>query len=133
MRILFFVLMMLAVSAPAFADEDYNEVMKKFCSGPSKTKVRAQKDNKFFKKVEPVEGIGSLGTGVHELDEDGAEIHVYEDGRFMLQLSPKHFGVRGTSYDDYMTSGQRIGGCSAEQMSEAIKNNGIVLHTEEKK
>ncbi len=123
MRTLLLTMLMLALSVPAFARDNYKDNVLKFCSGASKKKTVKTHDNSNFKK--PLPNL-SYGEGTHTLEE-GTTLTVYEGGAYVLQLGPKYFGARGTSYDDMMLGSQKIGGCSAEQMSEAIRNNKILV------
>jgi hypothetical protein len=144
MRLLFIALAMILFSVPTFAEEskpvkrtftvkeseakkeDFSPVQR-FCMNKAKAETKQAPSTPTFKKAGATH---SYGTGSHQLDDSGTRIDVYDGGAFILTLGDKYFAVQGTRYDDFMAGGKQVGGCSPEQMSEAINNNGIMIKKE---
>lgn len=65
-------------------------------------------------------------AGEYELDaRRGIWLWLYHDGTYYLHLSRRTSVSFGTDADDVI-EGRRVGGCSREQLSEALKKNEIL-------
>lgn len=50
---------------------------------------------------------------------------LYSSGHYLLKVPRSNKGLHGTSANDLMGSNGILGGCSKEQLSEAIQSNGL--------
>lgn len=66
-----------------------------------------------------------LAQGIYTYPNQGILISVL--GRYVLQLPTDRQGIYGTDGDDYIVGSGVVAGCSAEQLSEAIANNNLIL------
>lgn len=75
----------------------------------------------------PADAVIMLAApGEYELNaEAGAALHLYEEGRFILFLGNDGHQTFGTDGDD-MLGPRMVGGCSLEQLSEALKKNKLL-------
>ena len=130
MRIFLATLLLCMMAVPAFAIGDEQKELKEFCAKPRKEKKISE--NKNFKTHTVDEAVTALGPGSHKQSDDTV-IWIFENGLFILELSPQRPGVMGSSYDDLRFSARMIGGCKLEQLSEVLKNNKIAVETKEPK
>lgn len=68
--------------------------------------------------------IMQLAPGKYEYPNQGALL-LFPNKHYLLQLSSDRSGIYGTDGDDLLAKGGIVGGCSVEQLSEAILNNSI--------
>lgn len=71
--------------------------------------------------------VMQLSPGRYEYP-DGGILLLFPDKHFLLKLPDSNRTIYGTDGDDLLV-GQGVGGCSAEQLSEAIANNSLSLDT----
>jgi len=69
-------------------------------------------------------GIMRLQPGKYSYPGQGALL-LFANGHYLLQLPLNRNGIHGTSGDDLLASGGIVGGCSKEQLSEALQNNQL--------
>jgi len=65
-----------------------------------------------------------LQPGKYRYPKQGALL-LFPDAHFLLQLPTDREGIHGTSGDDLLASGGIVGGCSKEQLSEALQSNRL--------
>jgi hypothetical protein len=74
--------------------------------------------------------VMAFKPGVYNLDKDrdGAKLYLYDDGSYYLMMGRTGRSatvMRGTEGDDLMAA-RMLGGCSREQLSEALGRNGLL-------
>ena len=57
----------------------------------------------------------------------GGALLAWPDNRYLLKLPSSSKGIYGTDGDDLLVKGGIVGGCSKEQLSEAIARNELTL------
>ena len=65
-----------------------------------------------------------LQPGKYGYPDQGALL-LFADGHYLLQLPVHRNGIHGMDGDDLLASGGIVGGCSKEQLSEALQNNKL--------
>ena len=65
-----------------------------------------------------------LQPGKYSYPDQGALL-LFPDGHYLLQLPRNRDGIHGTAGDDLLASGGIVGGCSKEQLSEAVQKNRL--------
>ncbi len=68
--------------------------------------------------------ILQMASGKYAYPNGGAML-VWPDARYLIKLPSTRKGVFGTDGDDLLASGGIVGGCSREQLSEAIRKNEL--------
>ena len=68
--------------------------------------------------------IMQFQPGKYSYPDQGALL-LFADGHYLLQLPRNRNGVHGTDGKDLLASGGIVGGCSKEQLSEAVQNNRL--------
>lgn len=58
----------------------------------------------------------------------GGMLLLYSSNRYLLKVPKTGKALKGTDANDLMGAGGILGGCSKEQLSEAIQNNGLSIH-----
>ena len=53
---------------------------------------------------------------------------LYANNYYLLKVPKSRSTLKGTNANDLMGTGGILGGCSKEQLSEAIQNNGLSSH-----
>lgn len=93
-----------------------------FCEGKPKLPQRGiQWDGKLADSA-----VMLFRAGEYELDfRSGVWLWLYNDGSYYLHLSRRSSVSFGTDGDDVI-NGRRVGGCSREQLSEALKKNEVL-------
>jgi len=56
---------------------------------------------------------------------NGGALLLFTNNYYIIKLPSNRDGIHGTSGDDLIASGGILGGCSKEQLSEAITNNSL--------
>ena len=56
---------------------------------------------------------------------NGGAMLLFTNNYYIVQLPNNRDGIHGTSGDDLMASGGILGGCSREQLSEVMRENGL--------
>ena len=56
---------------------------------------------------------------------NGGALLLFSNNSYLLKLPKNRNGIHGTTADDLMASGGILGGCSKEQLSEAIRKNSL--------
>ena len=56
---------------------------------------------------------------------DGGALLLFLNNHYILKLPQNRNGIHGTSTDDLLAAGGIVGGCSKEQLSEALEVNGL--------
>jgi len=74
-----------------------------------------------------IESIVSLSAGKYSYPKGGALL-LFSNGYYIMQLPSNRNGIHGTDGDDLLASGGIVGGCSKEQLSEAIVKNNLDYH-----
>ena len=104
-----------SASAKGFGKDD----IVKFCS--SKAMPIAGKQ---FNGQGAVQSVLDMVAGKYSYPNGGALL-LFSNGNYILKLPKNRNGTHGTSTDDLMASGGILGGCSKEQLSEAIQENSL--------
>lgn len=126
LNLLFIAFLAVLLSAPAFAGKEYGkENIDAFCaeqvngkprSGPPAPGVRF--DGKPAEKA-----VMDLAPGQYS-GKDSSAIYLYDNGHFLLYMPEGATETSGTGGDDFMAP-RTLGGCSREQLSEALAVNGL--------
>ena len=96
-----------------------NDVIK-FCSDKKSPILGKQFDGKTASN-----SVLNLVAGKYSHPNGGALL-LFTNNYYIMKLPSNTKVTRGTSTDDLMASGGILGGCSKEQLSEAISINGLV-------
>jgi len=108
----------------AFAKKGFGkEDIDKFCADTSKAKPGMQFDGKKASKA-----ILNLKPGKYSYANNGMLL-LFANNHYLLLLTKDRDGIHGTDGDDLLASGGIVGGCSKEQLSEAVQNNKTPIKT----
>lgn len=103
------------VSAKGFGKND----IVKFCSDKSMPIAGKQ-----FNGGNANQSVLKMVAGKYSYPKGGALL-LFSNNNYILKLPKNRNGIHGTSTDDLMASGGILGGCSKEQLSEAMSENGL--------
>ena len=92
------------------------------CNKPSKTPVPAAGWQYDGNKASSAVMNMSFGKYTYP---NGGMMLVWPDERYLIKLPSTRKGIFGTDGDDLLASGGLVGGCSLEQLSEAIARNDL--------
>ena len=113
--ILFSILFLNFVSAKNFGKND----IVKFCSNKS-----MPIEGKQFNGERAIPSVLKMVAGKYSYINGGALL-LFSNNTYILKLPKNRNGTHGTTADDLMASGGILGGCSKEQLSEAIRKNSL--------
>jgi len=100
------------------------EGIDRFCEEPGRS---VPQPGTHFDGEQASPEVMALATGRYEYG-DGGLLLFFENKHFLLKLSrlPQGGGpIYGTDGDDLLDAAGMVGGCSPEQLSEALLNNGV--------
>lgn len=125
-NLLFMAFLAVFLSSPAFAGKEYGkENIDAFCAEQVNGKPRSvppapglQYDGKPADR-----SVMDLAPGEY-FAKDSAAIYLYDNGHFLLYIPENASETSGTGGDDFMAP-RTLGGCSREQLSEALTVNGL--------
>jgi len=72
------------------------------------------------------EAVMTIAPGMYSYPLGGAML-VWSDNRYLIKLPSSRKGIFGTDGDDLLAKGGLVGGCSLEQLSEAISRNDLTF------
>jgi len=104
-----------SVSAKGFGKDD----MVKFCSDKKSPITGKQFNGDRANKT-----VMKMVAGKYSYPNGGALL-LFLNNNYVLKLPKNSNGIHGTSADDLMASGGILGGCSKEQLSEVMRENGL--------
>jgi len=81
-------------------------------------------EGKQFDKKDANKDVLAFVAGKYSYPNGGALL-LFSEGYYIMKLPSNRNGIHGTSTDDLMASGGILGGCSKEQLSEAISENAL--------
>ena len=96
----------------------YNDMVQ-FCKNKKSPITGRQFNGKRASK-----NIMGLVAGKYIYPRHGALL-LFRDNYYIIQLPSNRNGIHGTDGDDLLARGGIVGGCSKEQLSEAIHRNGL--------
>ena len=91
----------------------------KFCTNKELPIAGKQFDGKYAIKT-----VLSMVAGKYSYPNGGALL-LFSNNYYILKLPRNRDGIHGTATDDLLASGGIVGGCSKEQLSEAIRKNNL--------
>lgn len=106
-----------SVQAKGFGKKD----IVNFCSSK-----KLPTSGKQFNGVDADKTVMGLLAGKYKYSNGGALL-LFTNNYYILKLPSTKNGIHGTSTDDLMASGGILGGCSKEQLSEAISTNKLTV------
>ena len=102
-------------SAKGFGRDDIVE----FCTDKALPTAGKQ-----FNGERAIETVLNMEAGKYSYPNGGALL-LFSNNNFILKLPKNRNGIHGTATDDLLASGGIVGGCSKEQLSEAIRENSL--------
>ena len=102
-------------SAKNFGKDD----IVKFCTDKALPTAGKQ-----FNGERAIESVLNMKAGKYSYPNGGALL-LFSNNNFILKLPKNRNGIHGTATDDLLASGGIVGGCSKEQLSEAIRENSL--------
>lgn len=106
------------------ADNEFGQPeISQFCKEPDR--AQPEKGMHFNGRQADAKILG-LPPGKYETVR-GGRIEIFENNHYLVQLPSERNGIYGTDGDDLLARGGTVGGCSLEQLSEAIENNKLEL------
>ncbi len=114
-----FVLSLNSVQAKGFGKKD----IVNYCSSK-----KLPTSGKQFNGITADKIVMNLLAGKYSYPNGGALL-LFTNNYYILKLPSNRNGIHGTSTDDLMASGGILGGCSKEQLSEAISKNSLTTNS----
>lgn len=110
------------MSVTALARDPSERTLSKYCEDPARHKpIPGQQ----FQGGEADVAVLGFMPGTYKLGDKGAMLYLYKDGSYYLKNNDRNPVTRGTGGDDLMSEGM-LGGCSREQLSEALGRNELL-------